>query len=104
MSQAIDFESRVLDLMVKRFPLTLAWLTCQPADIRCDRRRDVASQLLLARTMSQLDDDATTFNLRLLFEKELMETVSTGILNQDLWQLVWDFSRCLWTIHKMWNA
>ena len=89
-SQALDFETRILFKFVDVFPWKLAWMTWQPASSPCGRRQELACQLLLASSMVDLDNDALAFKYRLLFERELLDTVATGRFDADLWQFTVD--------------
>ena len=89
-SQAVDFYRRIQKEMVDKFPLQLAWLVFQPAEMPCEFRKELAISMLLARHSSDLNDDALTFKIRLIFEVELCKAAREGTLDIELWQLVTD--------------
>ena len=76
-----DFSWRVLRES-KRFPLKLFWLVLRRPKIICQRRKQVANDLL------EIDEsllDNTVLKVRLLFAPEIHEAAETGMLPDLLW-------------------
>ena len=87
---ACDFSKRV-DVPVQQWPMVIVWLVLRPHNVRCEDRKQCASNLLAADENDAASSvDPTLLKFRALFPFELYVCTTDGVCTAHFWQLIKD--------------
>ena len=71
-----------------RFPKVLCWLCFHAARVMCRSRSRIATLMINATCTADLDGDATSWKIALLFKSQLRATSLYGTISEELYTLI----------------